>query len=52
MKENLCPLYPTRNGRNMLEDLELRLHTYLLFKNCAIQLFMGHLILTFQINIE
>jgi hypothetical protein len=32
MKENLCPLYPTRNGRNMLADLELRLHTYLLFK--------------------
>jgi hypothetical protein len=32
MVSHLCPHFPLRNGRQMLDDLDLKLHTYLLFK--------------------
>lgn len=32
MKEHLCQLFPMRDQRNILDDLEDKLHTYLLFK--------------------
>jgi hypothetical protein len=32
MKTHLSPTFPLHNGRHILDDLDLKLHTYLLFK--------------------
>ncbi len=32
MQSHVCPTFPIRDGRNVIDDLEAKLHTYLLYK--------------------